>query len=153
MDRTIEAEPGLPIATERDASQQKHEPESMRRERGLKKCKLELEREELQRKRREPEFEEEELEIERAGEQLEVRGDDERVIFVLRVVSKILGSSTADTQNLMLERKLSLPPAATISDLSPPVAGPVEDMVRKKVFAIEREYGSETTAVGTTKLF
>jgi hypothetical protein len=80
-DCTIEAEPGLPIATERDASRQKHELELMRRERGLKKCMLELEREELQRKRREPEFEEE-LEAKRAGEQLEVRGDDGGVVFV-----------------------------------------------------------------------
>jgi hypothetical protein len=57
----------------------------MRRERGLKKRKLELEREELQLKRHDLEFKEEELEIARAWEQLEVRGDDDEVIFVSEI--------------------------------------------------------------------
>jgi hypothetical protein len=77
MGRNIEAELGLLIATERGASRQKYELERMGRERDMKKRKLELQREELRRKRREPEFKEEGLEIERAGEQLEVRGDNE----------------------------------------------------------------------------
>lgn len=81
----------------------------------MKKRKLELERgrEELQRKRRGLGFEEEELEIAGAGEQLEVGRDDNEVVSFLRVMSKILGNSTTDTQNLMLERKLSLPPSIT----------------------------------------
>jgi hypothetical protein len=81
----------------------------------LKKRRLELERErkELRRKRHGLGFEEEELEIAGAGEQLEVGRDDNEVVSFLRVMSEILGNSTTDTQNLMLERKLSLPPSIT----------------------------------------
>ena len=81
----------------------------------MKKRKLELEREreEFQRKRRGLGFEDEDLEIAGAGEQLEMGRDDNEVVSFLRVMFKILGNSTADTQNLMLERKLSLPLSIT----------------------------------------
>ena len=74
----------------------------MMREQSFKKRKLKLEREELQLNRRELGFEEEELEIVRAGEQLEVRGDDDdEVTFVSE---NHIQNPRKFAQNRMLER-------------------------------------------------
>jgi hypothetical protein len=77
-----------------------------------------------------------------------------RCFSFLRVMSKILGSSTADTQNLMLKEKLFLPPPSpAITDLLlSPIAEPAEDMVGERFSEMRGSMVPETTAVGTTKL-
>jgi hypothetical protein len=115
----------------------------MRRERGLKKRKLELEREELQLKRHDLEFKEEELEIARAWEQLEVRGDDDEVIFVSEIHVQNSGKFDRGHPNLdAREEVITTTTTSNNRSIAPPIAEPAEDMVREKGFAMKRGHGS-----------
>jgi hypothetical protein len=80
--------------------------------------------------------------------------DDDEVVSSLRVMSKILGNSTTDTQNLMLERKLSLPPSITSYNRSssPQSLNQWKTWLGKRFSELRGSMARETTAVGITKL-